>query len=76
MEITSMSLRASHQSEEFEPNSELWFFVRFQFWPQVVNDNHHNNNINENISNNIKKKHFQWRIVGFLLDLAHKYVKG
>ena len=76
MEITSMSLRASHQSEEFKPNSELWFFVRFQFWPQVVNDNHHNNNINENISNNTKKKNFQQRIVGFLLDLAHKYVKG
>ena len=76
MEITSMSLRASHQSEEFEPNSELSFFVRFQFWPQLVNDNHHNNNINENISNNSKKKHFQWRIVGVLLDLTHKYVKG
>ena len=76
MEIISMSLRGSHQLEEFEPNSELWLFVRFQFWPQVVNDNHHNNNINEDISNNTKKKNFQWRIVGFLLDLAHKYVKG
>ena len=76
MEVISMSLRGSHQSEEFEPNSELWLFVRFQFWPQVVNDNHHNNNINEDISNNTKKKNFQWRIVGFLLDLAHKYVKG
>ena len=69
-----MSLRANRRNSN--QIVSFLFFVRFQFWPQLVNDNHPNNNVNENISNNTKNKNFQWRIVGFLLDLAHKYVKG
>ena len=69
-----MSLRANRRNSN--QIKSFLFFVPFQFWPQLVNDNHPNNNINENISNNTKNKNFQWRIVGFLLDLAHKYVKG